>query len=233
MGAMTSQITSLTIVYSDADQRKRQSSASLAFVWGIHRWPVNSPHKWSVTRKMFPFDYVLTIGTYFGCKCHDFLFFVNFISWLAHRFLSFLIQHISKFDPFHQSFCWPVSWRISNSNSKSKSLLYQQPPCMKYNRGHFDNVGYTTLHYSWSYYKHKTKQNSFIYRYTHACTCARLNIYTHLQTHIYTHTRIYIYMYTKDLVYVLHNDWYAIVIHFRICLWNRHIQVKRQFLSYK
>ena len=25
-------------------------------MWGIHRWPVNSPHKWSVTRKMFPFD---------------------------------------------------------------------------------------------------------------------------------------------------------------------------------
>ena len=40
-------------------QRKHQSSASLAFVWGIHQWPVNSPHKWSVTRKMFPFDDVI------------------------------------------------------------------------------------------------------------------------------------------------------------------------------
>ena len=39
-----------------ADQRKHQSSASLAFVWGIHRGPVNSPHKWPVTRKMFTFD---------------------------------------------------------------------------------------------------------------------------------------------------------------------------------
>ena len=59
MGAMASQITSLTIVYSSvysADQRKHQSSASLAFVKGIHRWPVNSPHKGPVTRKMFPFD---------------------------------------------------------------------------------------------------------------------------------------------------------------------------------
>ena len=41
MGAIAPQITSLTIVYStvysDADQRKHQSSASLAFVWGIHR----------------------------------------------------------------------------------------------------------------------------------------------------------------------------------------------------
>ena len=63
MGAIVSQITSLTIVYStvylDADQRKHQSSASLAFVRGIHRGPVNSPHKWLVTRKMFPFDDVI------------------------------------------------------------------------------------------------------------------------------------------------------------------------------
>ena len=57
---MTSQITSLaivySIVYSDADQRKHQSSASLAFVRGIHGGPMNSPHKWPVTRKLFPFD---------------------------------------------------------------------------------------------------------------------------------------------------------------------------------
>ena len=63
MGAIASQITSLTIVYStvysDADQSKHQSSASLAFVWGIHRGPVNSLHKWPVTRKMFPFDDVI------------------------------------------------------------------------------------------------------------------------------------------------------------------------------
>ena len=54
MGAMASQITSITIVYSTfysgADQSKHQSSASLAFVWGIHRGPVNSPHKWPVTQ---------------------------------------------------------------------------------------------------------------------------------------------------------------------------------------
>ena len=63
MGTIASQITSLAIVYStvysDADQRKHQSSASPAFVRGIHRGPVNSPHKWPVTRKMFPFDDVI------------------------------------------------------------------------------------------------------------------------------------------------------------------------------
>ena len=62
-GEIASQITSLPIVYStvysSADHRKHYSSASLAFVWGIHRWPVNSPHKWPVTRKMFPFDDVI------------------------------------------------------------------------------------------------------------------------------------------------------------------------------
>ena len=54
MGAMASQITSLTFVVSTvySDQRKHQSSASLAFVQGIHRWPVNSPRKWPVTRKI-------------------------------------------------------------------------------------------------------------------------------------------------------------------------------------
>ena len=63
MSTMASQITSLASVYSTfysgADQRKHQSSASLAFVRGIHRAPVNSPHKWPVTRKMFPFDDVI------------------------------------------------------------------------------------------------------------------------------------------------------------------------------
>ena len=63
MSAMASQITSLTIVYSTlysgADQRKHQSSAPLAFVRGIHRWPANSQHKGPVMRKMFPFDDVI------------------------------------------------------------------------------------------------------------------------------------------------------------------------------
>ena len=54
MGSIASQITCLTIVYSivylSADQRKHQSSALLAFVRGIHRRPVNSPHQGPVTR---------------------------------------------------------------------------------------------------------------------------------------------------------------------------------------
>ena len=67
MGLMASQITSLTSVYSKvysgADQRKYHSSALLAFVRGIHRRPVNSPHKKPVTQKMFPFDDVIMVTT--------------------------------------------------------------------------------------------------------------------------------------------------------------------------
>ena len=60
---MASQITNFTIVYttvySGADQRKHQSSTSLAFVREIQRWSVKSPHKWPITREMFPFDDVI------------------------------------------------------------------------------------------------------------------------------------------------------------------------------
>ena len=81
MGTVASQITCLTIVYSTiysgVDKRKHQSSASLAFLWGIHSGPVNSPHKWPVTRKMFPLDDVIILRCNVsspGCdelKCFD------------------------------------------------------------------------------------------------------------------------------------------------------------------
>ena len=85
MGAIASQNTSFTVVYSTvqsgADQRKHQSSAPLAFVRGIHRWPVNSLHKWLVTPKMFPFDDVTMLQqiefhiqrTPFQCLLHIFV----------------------------------------------------------------------------------------------------------------------------------------------------------------
>ena len=81
MGAIKSQITSLTIVYctvsSGADHRKHHSSASLTFVWGIHRWLVNSPSKWPVTRKMCPFDDVSM--SHLCCyPCH-------FVTYSTHR----------------------------------------------------------------------------------------------------------------------------------------------------
>ena len=74
MTTIASQITSFTIVhstvYSDADKRKNQSSASLAFVRGIRRGPVNSPPKWPVTRKMFPFDDAIICGKHCSRTFH-------------------------------------------------------------------------------------------------------------------------------------------------------------------
>ena len=70
MSAMASQITSFTIVYSSVysgtDERKHQSSASLAFVKEILWWPVNCSHKGPVTRKMFPFDDAIMINARYG-----------------------------------------------------------------------------------------------------------------------------------------------------------------------
>ena len=87
--AMASQITGLTIVYSagysGANQRKHQISTSLAFVRGIHRSLVNSPHRWSVTRKMFLFDDVVMEKTnppiaekLRDCRPSDFPWTVNY-----------------------------------------------------------------------------------------------------------------------------------------------------------
>ena len=63
MSVITSEITGISIVYSTvcwgADQTEHQSSTSLVFVNGIHRWPVDSPHKEQVTGKMFPFDDII------------------------------------------------------------------------------------------------------------------------------------------------------------------------------
>ena len=88
---IASQITRLMVVYptvySDADKRKHQSSASLAFVRGIHRRPVNSPHKWPVTRKKVPFDDVIMpnvikiitgappphVSYFTNCLCSEFI----------------------------------------------------------------------------------------------------------------------------------------------------------------
>ena len=74
IGTMASQITSFTIVYSiiyqGADQRKHQISASLAFVRGIHRSPVNSLYKWTVTRKMFPLnDVIIWLHVFVYTRC--------------------------------------------------------------------------------------------------------------------------------------------------------------------
>ena len=91
MSAMASEITSLTIVYSivhsGRGERKHQSSTSLAIARGIHRRPVNSPHKGPEMQKIFPLDDVImgytgislqaaaVQGWYRGAKCEYILLF--------------------------------------------------------------------------------------------------------------------------------------------------------------
>ena len=115
MGAMAYQITSLTIVYptvhSGGDQRKHQSSVSLAFVRRIHRGPVNSPHKGPATRKMIPFHDVIILTQKSTnrdmCSCSwtaptsdEILYSVNHIYFLFHglniQFLGILMEIYNK-----------------------------------------------------------------------------------------------------------------------------------------
>ena len=120
MTTMAAQITSLTvvypIVYSDANQRKHQSSASLAFVRGIHRWPVNSPHKLPVTLKVFPFDDVIM---HLVCKTftHHWFFSLIFISKHIEKCARPVI--FSSEDIFQFQFCLICAFLCSNNSSGS------------------------------------------------------------------------------------------------------------------
>ena len=123
MSTMASQTTSVSIVWSTvcsgADQRKHQSSASLDFVWGIHRSPVHSPHKGPITRKILPFDDVITdadigpILTYHGLftempttYCHQVNdAFLQTPKKCSRRFIHKMEQYIQTYCVIH---CFPV-----------------------------------------------------------------------------------------------------------------------------
>ena len=118
MGAVAPQITSLMIVYStvysDANQRKHQSSASLAFVRGIHREPLNSPHKWPVMRKMFPFDDVIMYSKSLQSTNFDHKMIIR-IPELIVRDYSNSILHASLNEIFHVKM-WGV-WANTGSTN--------------------------------------------------------------------------------------------------------------------
>ena len=115
MTTMASQITCHMIVYSTvysgADQRKHQSSASRAFARGIHWGPANSPHKWPVTRKMFPFDDVI--------KC-------KLLNFSAYHFASAITQGWSN---VHFIDWFPVNWYRNKEFSIVKFSLLNVPIC--------------------------------------------------------------------------------------------------------
>ena len=118
MGATVSQITSLTIVYStvysDTDERKHQSSGSLAFVRKIHQEPVNSPHKWPETWKMFPFDDIIMYPspTHLKLKYLEISFIHNihikcqkhfkFFTYICNMAVLSLLYHLQNIDMIEQ-----------------------------------------------------------------------------------------------------------------------------------
>ena len=115
MGTMAPQITSLTIVYttvySGADQRKYQSSASLAFVRGIHRRPGNSPHKWPVAQKCFPFDDVIMWYEIVNDQ-RSYVWFESLFSNPTHSFPQLFVSAGPNLQA-HQNIIWLRSYKIS------------------------------------------------------------------------------------------------------------------------
>ena len=108
MNSMAYQITGVSIicttVCSGADQRKHQSSSLLACVRGIYRWPVNSPHKGPVPRKIFPFDDVIMIEKTDRGTCAEYFHIQTKIIYSESRFIwitlnvhDFIIRSIDAF----------------------------------------------------------------------------------------------------------------------------------------
>ena len=150
MGMMASQITSFTIVYSTvysaADQRKHQSSTSLAFVWGIHRWAVNSLHKLPVMRKMFPFDDVIMFWKLLlpvfiyssmwvtSMKTHNnfcfsiFQFFYPLESYCGNKWVT-RGSHLILFAVSHLVFWWSMEWLFENV--KQSNLVCEESAMTK------------------------------------------------------------------------------------------------------
>ena len=142
MGAIGIQITSFTIVYSivysDADQRKHQSSASLAFVWGIHRGPVNSPHKWPVMRKMFPFDdVIMSLWKVTWVSCVPYLYKLESLNWSS---LSFCYWQMYKESQLPHMNC-----KYHASINKTLPWLYYRPKSWTNCSKSFDVMFHNTI----------------------------------------------------------------------------------------
>ena len=133
MSAAVSQITGVLIVYSTvyscADQIKNQSSASLAFVRRIHLWPVNSPHRGSVTRKVFSFDRTLKLwSATYSVFIANSLVLCHLMSW----FLPTSYQHQFYRQAHPLVIVKMSSYRYRNSHYKDKTA---SRPSYEYNDG--------------------------------------------------------------------------------------------------
>ena len=109
-------------VCSGADERKHKSSASLVFVRGIHRWPVVSPHKGLVTRKMFPFDDVIMINEAMVLCFGNYQFKHSYrVNWNPSHFVHSTVYTL-----------YLLTWRIQSSAVLTRSNItrYNTQQCL-------------------------------------------------------------------------------------------------------
>ena len=121
------------LLWLGADQRKHQSPASLDFVRGIHRWPVNFPHTGSVTPKMFPFDQVVM------CTLR------NKLHWNFNRSSKIFIQENALAN---------VVWEMASILSRSQCVKQHDGDYYTELSGFFNNLAVKLVKMSFSNFTH-------------------------------------------------------------------------------
>ena len=107
-----------------------QSFASLAFVRIIHRWPVNSPYKGPVTRKMFPFDDVIMDLCFTQCNRKITPQYLNVAKqsmwsrWFT-KYYEIFYNHISELNSIYENNWGSIS--IRNSFQSYTSVVITNP----------------------------------------------------------------------------------------------------------
>ena len=113
-------------------KQKNLSSASLAFVNELYRWPVNSPHKRPVTRKMFPFNDVImkfadNVSIMAELQYHS-LWKLDDVpaSMMRSRHL-FLTQNTQQIE---ERILHPRKWAVRKSHLRNSSSVVETPLAM-------------------------------------------------------------------------------------------------------
>ena len=131
MGTIASQITSLTIVYSKvylgADQRKHQSSMSLTFVWGIHRWLTSNAANVSIWLCRHVTSQSLTCGT----KLRDELQYLNLI-WKMFLQTMFVIHTANTLDAIMHQYCQHYIFHVKYILSQNPLLFMGLPSILQF-----------------------------------------------------------------------------------------------------
>ena len=109
MGVIAFQITSLNHLFGRKSKKTSKLRVTGLFA-GNHRGPVNSPHKWPVTRKMFPFDDV--IMTYHK-RHHDFLCFCSYWRSVG-QFNTKMPSYQQKDSHVYKTVSWPSYLHFGN-----------------------------------------------------------------------------------------------------------------------